>query len=120
MRRRILTAKEQEDIFNLNYSDKELEVDFNIENADLVKVGRMNKDYNKLGYLLQKYILKSRGFTTSTFDWEVPDSLIEYICNQIGVDSNVDIGRYSRTNRLEDFKSIMKELGYQKDRKSVV
>ena len=114
MRRRILTAKEQEDIFNLNYSDKELEVDFNIENADLVKVGRMNKDYNKLGYLLQKYILKSRGFTTSTFDWEVPDSLIEYICNQIGVDSNVDIGRYSRTNRLEDFKSIMKELGYQK------
>lgn len=114
MRRRILTVKEQEDIFNLNYSDEELAIDFNIENADLVKVGRMNKDYNRVGYLLQKYILKSRGFTTSTLDWEVPDSLIEYICNKIGVDSNVDIGKYSRTNRLEDFKSIMEEMGYQK------
>lgn len=114
MRRRILTAKEQEDIFNLNYSDEELVREFTINNDDLVKVSRINKDYNKLGYLLQKYILKSRGFTTSTFAWQIPDNLIEYICNQIGVDSNVDIGRYSRTNRLEDFKSIMKELGYQK------
>lgn len=114
MRRRILTAKEQEDIFNLNYSDEELVREFTINNDDLVKVSRINKDYNKLGYLLQKYILKSRGFTTSTFAWQIPDNLIEYICNQIGVDSKVDIGKYSKTNRLEDLKSIMKELGYQK------
>ena len=114
MRRRILTAKEQEYIFNLNYSDEELVREFTINNDDLVKVSRINKDYNKLGYLLQKYILKSRGFTTSTFAWQIPDNLIEYICNQIGVDSKVDIGKYSNTNRLEDLKSIMKELGYQK------
>lgn len=114
MRRRILTAKEQEDIFNLNYSDEELVREFTINNDDLVKVSRINKDYNKLGYLLQKYILKSRGFTTSTFAWQIPDNLIEYICNQIGVDSKVDIGKYSKTNRLEDLKSIMKEMGYKK------
>lgn len=113
MRRKILTDREQEYIFNLNYGDTELVRDFTINDDDLVKVVRMNKDYNKLGYILQKYILKSKGFTTSTFDWEIPDSLIEYLSSQLSI-GGVDLGKYSRTNRLEDFKSIMEEWGYKK------
>ena len=113
MRRRILTTKEQEEIFNLNYSDEELVKEFTIEAADLIKVSRVNKDYNQVSYILQKYILKSRGFTTVTFDWNIPKNLIEYVSIQLGL-SGVDISKYSRTARHEDLRCIMKELGYKK------
>lgn len=114
MRRKILSNEENNSIFNLNYSDEELAMYFTITKADLAKVDRINKDYNKVGYLLQKYILKSRGFTTSTFEWDIPQNLLEYICNQIGIDSNVDISNYSRSVRLSDLSYIRYELGYRK------
>lgn len=114
MRRKILSNEENNSIFNLNYSDEELAMYFTPTKADLAKVGRINKDYNKVGYLLQKYILKSRGFTTSTFEWDIPQNLLEYICNQIGIDSNVDISNYSRSVRLSDLSYIRYELRYKK------
>lgn len=113
MRRRILSKEEIDNIFNLEYSDEELAIDFNIEKADLVKVSRINKGYNQLGYLLQLKVLKSRGFTNVTFDWEIPSYLVEYISKQLWV-SDVDLSRYSRTVRLNDLKDIMKGLGYKK------
>lgn len=114
MRRKILSDEEKNSIFNLNYSDEELAMYFTTTNADIAKVCRINKNYNKVGYLLQKYILKSRGFTTSTFEWDIPQNLLEYICNQIAIDSNVDISNYSRTVRLNDLSYIRYELGYKK------
>lgn len=114
MRRKILSNKENNSIFNLNYSDEELAMYFTPTKDDLAKVCRINKDYNKVGYILQKYILKSRGFTTSTFEWDIPQNLLEYICNQIGIDSNVDISNYSRSVRLSDLSYIRYELGYKK------
>lgn len=114
MRRKILSNEENNSIFNLNYSDEELAMYFTPTKADLAKVGRINNNYNKVGYLLQKYILKSRGFTTSTFEWDIPQNLLEYICNQIGIDSNVDISNYSRSVRLSDLSYIRYELRYKK------
>lgn len=114
MRRKILSNKENNSIFNLNYSDEELAMYFTPTKDDLAKVGRINNNYNKVGYLLQKYILKSRGFTTSTFKWDIPQNLLEYICNQIGIDSNVDLSNYSRSVRLSDLSYIRYGLGYKK------
>ncbi|MGL4731699.1 MAG: DUF4158 domain-containing protein [Clostridium sp.] len=114
MRRRILSDEERDSIFNLDYSCEELAIDFIPNIDDLVKVGRINKDWNKIGYIAQKHILKSRGFTVNTFSWSIPSNILNHICNQVCVDGDVDIDKYSRTVRLEDLKLVMKELGYKK------
>lgn len=113
MRSKILSNEERDSIFNLNYGDEELVRYFTPNNADLTKIERINKDYNKIGYLIYKHILQSKGFTTVTFDWDIPKNLVEYVSLKIGVD-NVDLSKYSRTVRLKDLKDIMKELGYKK------
>lgn len=114
MRRRILSDEERDSIFNLDYSCEELAIDLIPNIDDLVKVGRINKDWNKIGYIAQKHILKSRGFTVNTFSWSIHSNILTYICDQVGVEGDVDIDKYSRTVRLEDLKLVMKELGYKK------
>lgn len=113
MRRTILTEEDRNKIFNLEFSDEELIEYFTITTTYQDRVSRINKDYNKVGYLIQKYILKSRGYILNTFESGIPKNLIEYISKQIGVES-VDLSLYSRTTRHEDARSIMKELGYKK------
>lgn len=113
MRRKILSDKENDKVFGLNYSDEELIKEFTIESADLNKVSRINKDWNRLGYILQKYILKSKGYIPN-LEGNIPSELVDYICKQIGIDNNVVLSKYSKSTRLHDTKMIQMELGYEK------
>lgn len=114
MRRIILTEEDLNKIFSLEFTEEELVEYFTLTTEELVRVNRINKDYNKVGFLLVKKTLLHKGYILNNFEHDIPNNLIEFVCKQLGVDGYVNLSLYSRTTRHEDTRSIMKELGYKK------
>ncbi len=117
MRDTILTQEDIDKIFSLEYiTDEELIEHFTISDDDLVKISRINKNHNKIGYVITKQTLKYKGYILNSFDEDIPNNLLNYVCKQLGIDAeSVDLSLYSRSTRLENTRYIIKEdLRYKK------
>lgn len=113
--RELLTPEEREQYLQIppNLSEWELGTYFTINPHDLEIIQQRRRDYNRLGFAVQLFILRYLGWTLSDVK-EVPRQALRYIANQINVeiDSFVSYGEREAT-KYEHLEEIRKEYGYQ-------
>ena len=96
-----------------NIDDWEIAKHYTLSEEDKKIINRRRRDYNRLGFAVQLGMLRNPGWALTSFD-EIPEPVLEYIAEQIGVNVNSIFEYSERENtRLEHMKEIRKEYGYR-------
>lgn len=96
-----------------NIDDWEIAKHYTFSEKDKEVINRRRRDYNRLGFGVQLGMLRNPGWALTSFD-DIPEPVLEYIAEQIGVNAN-EIFQYSDrvSTRIEHLQELRDEYGYR-------
>ena len=111
----LLSSKEKNEIFSLEFSkEKRLEL-FTLTSEEISDTKSMRKEYIKLGFSLQLLFLKNLGRTIPLTAKYIPIEILEYIGEQLDV-KDICLEKYFNADitRRRNFQDICKNLEFSK------
>lgn len=111
----LLTEKEKNEIFSLNFSKHKLVKNFTLTLEELSHIKQMMRSHIKLGYALQLLFIKNLGRSMPSSSSAIPLSIIDYISEQLEI-KNKNIERYfsSDITKRRNYQEICSKLGFLK------
>lgn len=96
-----------------NIDDWEIAKHYTFSEKDKEIINRRRRDYNRLGFAVQLGMLRNPGWVLTSFD-DIPEPVLEYIAEQIGVNAN-EIFQYSDrvSTRIEHLQELRDEYDYR-------
>ena len=111
--REILTEEQREEYMRIPSNDYDLGAYYTFSQYDHNVINKHRRDYNRLGFAVQLALLRFPGWSLSD-PKIIPDSLLNYIANQIGAQTN-EFSLYTQreTTRWEHIEEIRQIYGYR-------
>ena len=92
-KRELLTEKEKNEIFSLNFSKHKLIKNFTLTFEEKNHIKQMMRSHIKLGYALQLLFIKNLGRSMPSSSSVIPLTIIDYISEQLEI-KNKNVERY--------------------------
>jgi TnpA family transposase len=110
----ILTTEQRDEFMRLpSNNDFDLGTYYTFSQYDHDIINQHRRDYNRLGFAVQLAILRFPGWSLSDYKM-VPDSLLDYIAKQIGVNANIfSLYAQREPTRREHIEQIRQIYGYR-------
>jgi len=111
----LLTEKEKNEIFSLNFSKYKLIKNFTLTFEEKNHIKQMMRSHIKLGYALQLLFIKNLGRSMPSSSPAIPLTIIDYISEQLEIKNN-NIERYfsSDITKRRNYQEICSKLGFLK------
>ena len=113
-KKELLTGEQRENILELNQlSEFEFASYYSLSDDDIDVINHHRRDSNRLGFAIQLCLVRYPGCTLSNIK-KVPQDLIQYVADQINVDSDVFSSYATRnTTKREHLEEIRQIYGYK-------
>jgi len=111
--RELLTEEQRDEFMRIPSNDYDLGAYYTFSQYDHEIINKHRRDYNRLGFAVQLALLRFPGW--SLYDPKIiPDSLLNYIAKQIGVQPD-EFSMYTQreTTRWEHIEEIRQIYGYR-------
>jgi TnpA family transposase len=110
----LLTAEQREEFMQiLSDSDWDLGTYYTFSQHDLDIINNHRRDHNRLGFAVQLAVLRFPGWSLSDLKM-IPDSVLGYIAQQVGVDPDVfSLYAQREPTRREHMEEIRQAYGYR-------
>ena len=114
-KRELLTEKEKNEIFSLNFSKHKLIKNFTLTFEEKNHIKQMMRSHIKLGYALQLLFIKNLGRSMPSSSSVIPLTTIDYISEQLEI-KNKNVERYftSEITKRRNYQEICSKLGFLK------
>lgn len=113
--RELLTPEQRLEFMSVpdSISEYEIGIHYTLSSLDVEMIKRRRRDHNKLGFALQLCVLRFPGWTLSDVH-HIPDSVLEYIAKQLGINSK-EIHLYAdrEQTKYEHLDEIRQEYGFK-------
>jgi TnpA family transposase len=96
-----------------NISEYEITKYYTFSSYDIEIINKHRRNYNRIGFAVQLALLRNPGWTLSYID-NIPESVLNYIAEQVQVDSNeFELYAQRENTRLEHLQEIRKIYGFK-------
>lgn len=114
-RNTILSKKESEEIINFLINEKNLNVQFILSKDEILRIKKLDKPSQQLGYALQLMYLKNKNINIIEYVHIIPEKIVKFLSEQLNCTTK-NLNEYweIKNTKTRYFQEILEKLDYIK------
>lgn len=114
-RNTILSKKESEEIINFLINEKNLNVQFTLSKDEILRIKKLDKPSQQLGYALQLMYLKNKNINIIEYVHIIPEKIVKFLSEQLNCTTK-NLNEYweIKNTKTRYFQEILDKLDYIK------